>query len=79
MPGHDHELPESKEEVSPSQLESEERTANGSGGIRKFTWKELGKLNQRHNAHIAYRGKVRYVDTDRNWFYTVVNNSRKFR
>lgn len=63
MPGLDH---EGEQEVSPSQLESEERTANGGGGVRKFTWKELGKLNQRHNAHVAYRGKVRYVDSS--WF-----------
>lgn len=26
---------------------------------RKFTWEELSKLNQRHNAHVAVRGKVR--------------------
>lgn len=25
---------------------------------RTFTWKELSKLNQRHNAHVAVRGKV---------------------
>ena len=25
---------------------------------RQFTWKELSKLNKRHNAHVAYRGKV---------------------
>lgn len=25
---------------------------------RKFTWEELSKLNQRHNAHVAVRGKV---------------------
>ena len=24
-----------------------------------FTWKELSKLNKPHNAHVAYRGKVR--------------------
>ena len=28
------------------------------GGVRKFTWKELSQLHQRHNAHVAYRGKV---------------------
>lgn len=28
------------------------------GGVRKFTWKELSQLYQRHNAHVAYRGKV---------------------
>ena len=27
-------------------------------GVRKFTWEELSKLNERHNAHIAVRGKV---------------------
>ena len=26
--------------------------------IRKFTWKELSKFNEPHNAHVAYRGKV---------------------
>ena len=25
---------------------------------RSFTWRELSKLNKRHNAHVAYRGKV---------------------
>lgn len=62
MPGLDHELPKGKEETSPSQLQEEDldrTSANGSGGVRKLTWKELGKLNQRHNAHVAYRGKVR--------------------
>ena len=28
-------------------------------GVKKFTWQELSKLNQRHNAHVAVRGKVR--------------------
>ena len=27
-------------------------------GPRKFTWKDLSKLNEPHNAHVAYRGKV---------------------
>ena len=35
---------------------------SGSGSLfgvpRKFTWKELSRLNEPHNAHIAYRGKV---------------------
>ena len=35
---------------------------NGSGSLdrvpHKFTWKELSKLNEPHNAHVAYRGKV---------------------
>lgn len=35
---------------------------NGCGAVgrvpRKFTWKELSKLNEPHNAHVAYRGKV---------------------
>ena len=26
--------------------------------VRKFTWKELSKLNEPHNAHIAVGGKV---------------------
>ena len=29
-----------------------------SDSVKKFTWKELSKLNSRHNAHVAYRGKV---------------------
>ena len=33
---------------------------DGDKGVRKFTWKELSQLNQRHNAHVAYRGKVRW-------------------
>ena len=32
-------------------------TTNG-GTVRKFTWKELSQLHQRHNTHVAYRGKV---------------------
>jgi cytochrome b involved in lipid metabolism len=27
-------------------------------GVRKFTWQELSKLNERHNVHVAVRGKV---------------------
>ena len=27
--------------------------------VRKFTWQELSKLNERHNAHVAVRGNVR--------------------
>ena len=26
--------------------------------VKKFTWQELSKLNERHNAHVAVRGKV---------------------
>lgn len=26
--------------------------------MKRFTWQELSLLNQRHNAHVAYRGKV---------------------
>lgn len=45
---------------------ADEVLLNGSGGeavhsespARKFTWEELSKLNQRHNAHVAVRGKV---------------------
>lgn len=33
-------------------------TVRSDPGVRKFTWKELSKLNQRHNAHVAVRGKV---------------------
>ena len=35
--------------------------AREDGHVRKFTWQELSKLNQRHNAHVAVRGKVRAV------------------
>lgn len=28
-------------------------------GVRKFTWQQLSQLNERHNAHVAVRGKVR--------------------
>jgi hypothetical protein len=32
---------------------------NGDRSVgREFTWKELSKLNEPHNAHVAYRGKV---------------------
>ena len=27
--------------------------------VRRFTWRELSKLNEPHNAHVAVRGKVR--------------------
>lgn len=37
-------------------------TSNGhTAGVRKFTSKELSQLNRRHNAHVAYRGKVHYT------------------
>ena len=26
---------------------------------RQFTWRELSHYNEQHNAHVAYRGKVR--------------------
>ena len=38
---------------------------NNMHSVRKFTWKELSKLNEPHNAHVAYRGKVSlyiYID-----------------
>ena len=35
-----------------------ELVVDGKSLARKFTSKELSKLNQRHNAHVAYRGKV---------------------
>ena len=28
--------------------------------VRTFTWKELSKFNTRENAHVAYRGKVKF-------------------
>ena len=31
------------------------------GSSRSFTSEELSKLNERHNAHVAYRGKVHSV------------------
>ena len=33
---------------------------------RKFTWKELSQLNNRENAHVAYRGKVSLLSSPRN-------------
>ena len=35
-----------------------DRSEMGSHSDRRFTGEELGRLNQRHNAHIAYAGKV---------------------
>ena len=32
---------------------------SGDKPVPRFTWEELSKLNQRHNAHVAVRGKVR--------------------
>ena len=32
-------------------------------GVRTFSWEELSKLNEPHNAHVAVRGKVRPVTT----------------
>ena len=29
--------------------------------VRQFTWEELISLNQKHNAHVAVRGKVRKI------------------
>ena len=31
---------------------------NPEKSVKKFTWRELSRLNSRHNAHVAYRGKV---------------------
>ena len=28
--------------------------------VRTFTWKELSKFNTKENAHVAYRGKVKF-------------------
>ena len=39
-------------------VEATSARSNGCHGARKFTWKDLSKLNKPHNAHIAYRGKV---------------------
>ena len=32
--------------------------------VRRFTWRELSKLNEPHNAHVAVRGKVGDVNFD---------------
>ena len=42
---------------------AEEETSVQKGGqnerpVRRFTWKELSKLNKPENAHVAVRGKV---------------------
>jgi len=39
-------------------------------GVRKFTWQQLSKLNQRHNAHVAVRGKVSATMAEPNQCYT---------
>lgn len=47
--------------VTVDQVMEADKTANGHlEGVkrRKFTWRELSKLNGRHNAHVAVRGKV---------------------
>lgn len=41
---------------------------NGDAAVRKFTWRELSKLNEPHNAHIAYRGKVSIEVTKKNGY-----------
>ena len=39
---------------------SEGRRGEGQASpAHKFTWEELSRLNERHNAHVAVRGKVR--------------------
>jgi hypothetical protein len=48
--------PTCRQQASEGSCDSHVTTTNGS--IRKFTWKELSQLHQRHNAHVAYRGKV---------------------
>jgi len=39
------------------------RNVNGDITTQKFTSKELRELNKRHNAHVAYRGKVYNVSS----------------
>ena len=49
-------------------------STNGSGSVgvpRKFTWRELSKLNEPHNAHVAYRGKVSCRSTLRTNLLTI--------
>ena len=47
-------MPGEGEEETDTTL-SEEKKENS---VRTFTWRELSRLNSRHNAHVAYRGKV---------------------
>ena len=37
---------------------SSEGAVRSEPGVRKFTWEELSRLNEPHNAHVAVRGKV---------------------
>ena len=60
MPGYDQDQTEvPQQETCHSGHEGRPVAAASGNGVRKFTWKELSKLNRRHNAHVAYRGKVR--------------------
>ena len=61
MPGLDQDVPEA---VNPGSALSQR--AEGSRQVngvvpQKFTWRELANLNKRHNAHVAYRGKVSFA------------------
>ena len=47
-------MPGGGEEETSTTL-SEDKKENS---VRKFTWRELSRLNCRHNAHVACRGKV---------------------
>ena len=59
MPGVDQLANTSEDQSSPLVERGVKKEARPMvNGVRKFTWKELGKLNERHNAHVAYRGKV---------------------
>ena len=56
---------ESSSLARPASCDSHVMTANGSSvddeGVKKFTSKQLSELCHRHNAHVAYRGKVRVI------------------
>ena len=41
-----------------SACSARERIKATTSSPRKFTWQELSSLNERHNAHVAVRGKV---------------------
>ena len=49
-------------------IRESESAVRSASGVRKFTWEELSKLNEPHNAHVAVRGKVRQLALVRSVF-----------
>ena len=44
--------------IQPDDDSTEQGALKDAQPVRRFTWKELSKLNRPHNAHVAVRGKV---------------------